>query len=56
VSRAAGWISPVVIHRGRVAGVWEAKEGRPVAELFEPVPDGLLAAEVDRVAALLDLL
>ncbi|MFB9446584.1 winged helix DNA-binding domain-containing protein [Dactylosporangium vinaceum] len=23
VSRAAGWISPVVVHRGRVAGVWD---------------------------------
>lgn len=56
VSRTAGWISPVVIHRGKVAGVWEAKEGRPVVELFEPVPDKLLAAEVERVAALLDLL
>ncbi|MGW5260895.1 winged helix DNA-binding domain-containing protein [Microbispora sp. NPDC004025] len=56
VSRTAGWISPVVIHRGRVAGVWEAKEGRPVVELFEPVPERLLAAETDRVATLLDRL
>ncbi|WP_432924181.1 winged helix DNA-binding domain-containing protein [Microbispora sp. CA-135349] len=53
VSRTAGWISPVVIHQGRVAGVWEPKEGRPVVELFEPVPERLLAAETDRVAALL---
>jgi hypothetical protein len=44
----------VVIHRGRVAGVWEAKEGRPVVELFEPVPEHPLAAETDRVAMLLD--
>ncbi|KAB8174510.1 winged helix DNA-binding domain-containing protein [Microbispora catharanthi] len=56
VSRAAGWISPVVIHRGRVAGVWEAKEGRPVVELFEPVPEHLLAEETDRIAMLLDRL
>ncbi|WP_307801056.1 winged helix DNA-binding domain-containing protein [Microbispora triticiradicis] len=53
VSRAAGWISPVVVYRGRVAGVWEAKEGRPVVELFEPVPENLLAAEAERTAALL---
>ncbi|XVQ83631.1 winged helix DNA-binding domain-containing protein [Microbispora siamensis] len=56
VSRTAGWISPVVVHQGRVAGVWEAKEGRPVVELFEPVPEHLLAAESDRIAMLLDRL
>lgn len=49
VSRTAGWISPVVVYQGRVAGVWEAKEGRPVVELFEPVPERLLAAETDRL-------
>lgn len=34
--------------------MWEAKEGRPVVELFELVPEHLLAAETDRVATVLD--
>ncbi|MFC4061117.1 winged helix DNA-binding domain-containing protein [Planomonospora corallina] len=53
VSRAAGWISPVVVHRGRVAGVWEAKNGEVAVELFEDVPAAALAAETERVRALL---
>ncbi|GAA3160296.1 winged helix DNA-binding domain-containing protein [Planomonospora alba] len=53
VSRAAGWISPVVVHRGRVAGVWEAKNGGIAVELFEDVPAAALAAAVERVRALL---
>ncbi|MGW5684855.1 winged helix DNA-binding domain-containing protein [Nonomuraea sp. NPDC003754] len=51
VSRAAGWISPVVIYQGRVAGVWESKDGEPVLELFEPVPEQPLAAAVARLRA-----
>ncbi|WP_174554108.1 hypothetical protein [Microtetraspora fusca] len=53
VSRAAGWISPVVVHRGRVAGVWEAKDGRLAVELAEPVPQAPLQAAAERIAALL---
>ncbi|GGL18704.1 winged helix DNA-binding domain-containing protein [Planomonospora parontospora] len=54
VSRAAGWISPVVVHRGRVAGVWEAKNGEVTVELFEDVPAAALSAETERVKALLN--
>ncbi|AJT65420.1 winged helix DNA-binding domain-containing protein [Streptomyces chattanoogensis] len=47
VSRAAGWISPVVVHRGRVAGVWEFTEEAVVVTLFgehgEVPPEGLEA-------------
>ncbi|MGV9774497.1 winged helix DNA-binding domain-containing protein [Streptosporangium sp. NPDC003464] len=53
VSRAAGWISPVVVHQGRVAGVWEAKNGEITLDLLEDVPAAALAAETRRVAALL---
>ncbi|MDF5755381.1 winged helix DNA-binding domain-containing protein [Spongiactinospora sp. TRM90649] len=53
VSRTAGWISPVVVYRGRVAGVWEAKSGRPVFDLFEEVPEPLLTPAADRISALL---
>ncbi|WP_068925461.1 winged helix DNA-binding domain-containing protein [Planobispora rosea] len=53
VSRAAGWISPVVVHRGRVAGVWEAGNGEIAFDLFEDVPPAPLRAEAERVTALL---
>ncbi len=53
VSRAAGWISPVVIHRGRVVGVWEAKGGRITLDLLEEVPAAALAEETERVTSLL---
>jgi hypothetical protein len=53
VSRAAGWISPVVIHQGRVAGVWEAKNGEIAFDLFETVPAAALATETERVRRLL---
>jgi hypothetical protein len=53
VSRAAGWISPVVVFQGRVAGVWEAKDGEIALDLFEDVPTAALSRETERVAALL---
>lgn len=53
VSRQAGWISPVV-HRGRVAGVWEARDdGRAEVELFHEVPAEPLAEAVARAETLL---
>lgn len=53
VSRQAGWISPVVVHQGRVAGVWEPKEGTVRLDLFEEVPREPLDAAVARLEALL---
>ena len=53
VSRAAGWISPVVLSGGRVAGVWESKAGVPVVTSFEDLPDAPLRAEIARVTPLL---
>jgi len=53
VSRAGGWISPVVVHEGRVAGVWEAKDGDIAVTAFEDVPKGPLADAVERVRTLL---
>jgi hypothetical protein len=38
VSRTAGWISPVVVHEGRIKGVWEVKDRELAVELFEAVP------------------
>ncbi|TYB38830.1 winged helix DNA-binding domain-containing protein [Actinomadura chibensis] len=53
VSRAAGWISPVVVYEGRVAGVWEAKDGDIAVTTFEDVPAAPLKDEVARMRALL---
>jgi hypothetical protein len=55
VSRTAGWISPVVIHEGRVVGVWELADGKADVRLFPEspnVPKKALEAEVARVAGL----
>ena len=55
VSRAAGWIAPVVVHGGRVAGTWSADDLE--VELFPDaggpdVPAGALRKEVSRVRGL----
>lgn len=42
VSRTAGWISPVVLHEGRIAGVWTNDPFE--TDLFETVPRRGLAA------------
>jgi hypothetical protein len=44
VSRAGGWISPVVLRGGRVVGVW-GKEG---VTLWEDVPASVVEAEMSR--------
>jgi Winged helix DNA-binding domain len=48
VSRAAGWIAPVVLVAGRVAGTWEVEGGAVRIALFAEAPpmDGdVLTAE-----------
>jgi len=52
VSRAAGWISPVVLYGGRVAGVWQADGKLPEVTLWEQVPRGPLDAEIARIQTL----
>jgi hypothetical protein len=57
VSKTAGWISPVVVAGGRVAGVWEEAGGEIQVRLFEegpPVAGDALDGEVARIASLLD--
>lgn len=57
VSRAGGWISPVVVAGGRVVGTWEADGGRVDVELFDdagPVGRSALDAEVARIERLLN--
>ena len=48
VSRPGGWIAPVVLHGGRVAGVWN-DEG---VTLWEDVPRPAIDAELSRQASL----
>ncbi|QFG21023.1 crosslink repair DNA glycosylase YcaQ family protein [Actinomadura sp. WMMB 499] len=52
VSRTAGWISPVVLHEGRVAGVWRFEDGDATVTTWEHVPPAPLGAELARVRAL----
>jgi hypothetical protein len=60
VHRVAGWVSPVVIVDGRVAGTWElasGKRGRLEVTPFASWRGGVkkeLAAEANRIAAFLD--
>jgi hypothetical protein len=56
VSRTAGWISPVVVAGGRVAGVWDADAASVAVRLFAeagPVPRKPLETETVRIAKLL---
>ena len=53
VSRAAGWIAPVVVHAGRVVGTWEAADGAVRVRLFPGAPP-FDAAELEREAAFLN--
>lgn len=56
VSKTAGWIAPVVIARGRVAGVWDVDGETVAVTLFEEagrVPGRQLQQETVRVAAAL---
>jgi len=48
VSRAAGWIAPVVVHAGRVVGTWEAADDAVRVRLFPeapPIDPAVLASE-----------
>ncbi len=50
VSRAAGWIAPVLVAGGRVAGTWTASGSELAIELFAesgPVDRGAIDAEAD---------
>jgi hypothetical protein len=54
VSRAAGWIAPVVVAGGRVTGTWEVDGGTPSVQLFpgHKVPAPAMKAETSRLKAI----
>ena len=60
VHRVAGWVSPVVVVDGRVAGTWELTSGKRGGISVRPFSRWRggarkeLAAEVDRIAAFLE--
>lgn len=57
VSRTAGWISPVLVVDGAVAGVWELVDGAVAVRPFAALPARTrkaVAATAERLAPLLD--
>ncbi|AYF76438.1 winged helix DNA-binding domain-containing protein [Nocardia yunnanensis] len=52
VSRTAGWISPLVLIGGRIAGTWELDKTTLVVSMFDgaPVPSAAIRAELPRLA------
>lgn len=56
VSRAAGWISPVVVRAGRVVGTWQLAELTLEVTLFREagrISTDALSAEAIRISAML---
>ncbi|MEV0298500.1 winged helix DNA-binding domain-containing protein [Nocardia sp. NPDC050710] len=55
VSRAAGWIAPIVVVNGRIAGTWEISDADLVVSMFDgaPLPRKQLEATAARVASAL---
>jgi hypothetical protein len=50
VSRAAGWIAPVILDNGRIAGTWEFLEDRVIAlQPFGKLPKKMISALKDHV-------
>jgi hypothetical protein len=52
ISKAAGWISPVVVWRGRVAGTWEVKDSNLEVVCFKESgkpPKKQIEAEATRI-------
>ncbi|MET9493133.1 winged helix DNA-binding domain-containing protein [Nocardia sp. NPDC006630] len=47
VSRAAGWISPLVLVDGRIAGTWEIVGDELVVTMFDGMPPPLRALEAE---------
>lgn len=56
VSKTSGWIAPVVIHGGRVVGVWDSDDASASVTLFPEAPKlshASLTAEIDHLKSLL---
>ncbi len=49
VSKAAGWIAPVIVDNGRIVGTWETEEGRIALQPFGKLPKKTISALHDHV-------
>jgi len=49
VSKAAGWIAPVIVVGGRIVGTWEAKSGAIALQPFEQMTKKTISALEDHV-------
>jgi len=49
VSKAAGWIAPVILENGRIVGTWESKSGAIALQPFGKLPNKTISALQDHV-------
>ena len=49
VSKAAGWIAPVILENGRIVGTWESKSGAIALQPFGKLPKRTISALQDHV-------
>ncbi len=49
VSKAAGWIAPVILENGRIVGTWETDDGSIVLQPFGKLPRKTISALKDHV-------
>jgi len=49
VSKAAGWIAPVILENGRIVGTWETEEGRIALQPFGKLAKKTISALQDHV-------
>nr|WP_269330484.1 winged helix DNA-binding domain-containing protein [Kineosporia babensis] len=49
VSRAAGWIAPVILHGGRIVGTWERQGDRVVPDFFPGQKTVISAEQIKQV-------
>ncbi len=49
VSKAAGWIAPVILENGRIVGTWESKSGAIALQPFGKLPKKTISALQDHV-------
>jgi Winged helix DNA-binding domain len=49
VSKAAGWIAPVILDKGRIVGTWETDDGSIALQPFGKLPKKTISALQDHV-------
>ena len=49
MSKAAGWIAPVILENGRIVGTWETEDGSIALHPFGKLPKKTISALEDHV-------